>query len=75
MLLYDEKIHISPKYLCFILTYCVDLKTLIQEESAKEECYKFKKTGHCPFEESCYRSHYTREQLQAFQRQRKRQRF
>ncbi|XP_065205483.1 zinc finger matrin-type protein 5-like [Planococcus citri] len=48
---------------------CRDLKTLIEEETVKEECFKFKRTGQCPFEENCYRSHYSREQLQSFKQQ------
>lgn len=47
-----------------------DLATLIAEEEKKEECYKFINAGFCAFGESCYRSHFTRHELNMFRNQR-----
>lgn len=49
-----------------ILIFAPDLKTLIEEESVKEECYKFKNSGQCAYGENCFRSHFSKQQLQMF---------
>ncbi|XP_014290507.1 zinc finger matrin-type protein 5 [Halyomorpha halys] len=45
---------------------CRDLKTLIEEESKKEECRRFRNTGYCPYEEICNFTHYSKVELQMF---------
>uniref|UniRef100_A0A023F197 Putative u1 snrnp-specific protein c n=1 Tax=Triatoma infestans TaxID=30076 RepID=A0A023F197_TRIIF len=46
-----------------------DLKTLVEEEKQKEICRRFRSTGSCPFEEACTFTHYTTQELSAFEAQ------
>lgn len=50
----------------YILSCFADLKTLIDEESKKEECRRFRSTGYCPYEEICNFTHYSKVELQIF---------
>ncbi|XP_073986371.1 zinc finger matrin-type protein 5 [Rhodnius prolixus] len=51
--------------------YCKvrDLKTLVAEERQKDSCRRFRNTGSCPFEEACTFTHYTNQELSAFEAQ------
>lgn len=40
-----------------------DIKTIVLEESCKEECRKFRNTGYCHFGENCNYTHYSQEDL------------
>ncbi|CAH0383960.1 unnamed protein product [Bemisia tabaci] len=46
-----------------------DLKTLVEEESKKETCGRFQRTGECTFGEICVHSHYSPFELETFRRQ------
>lgn len=46
-----------------------DLKTLVAEERQKDSCRRFRNTGSCPFEEACTFTHYTNQELSAFEAQ------
>ncbi|XP_054277210.1 zinc finger matrin-type protein 5-like [Macrosteles quadrilineatus] len=41
-----------------------DVKAIYEEESAKEECRRFRQTGQCQFNENCNFTHYSKEDLQ-----------
>lgn len=40
-----------------------DLKTIYQEESAKEACKRFMRYNQCQFNENCHHTHYSKEDL------------
>lgn len=45
-----------------------DLKTIYQEELAKEPCKRFMRSNQCQFNENCHHTHYSKEDL-AFMKQ------
>lgn len=46
-----------------------DIKDIYAEETTKEECRRFKQTGHCQFNENCNFTHYSKEDLEFMKKQ------
>ncbi|XP_075214806.1 zinc finger matrin-type protein 5 [Lycorma delicatula] len=46
-----------------------DLKTVVEDESAKTECRRFLQTGQCQFGDHCNYTHYSQLELNEFRRQ------
>uniref|UniRef100_A0A1B6CSJ5 C3H1-type domain-containing protein n=1 Tax=Clastoptera arizonana TaxID=38151 RepID=A0A1B6CSJ5_9HEMI len=46
-----------------------DLKTIVNENCAKEECRRFRTTGECQFGEHCNFTHYSKQELNKMKQQ------